>query len=112
MMVKALVVAGTIGSALQLAMVLTGHQVLSMQDWYGPGGMALSLLAGVIYARISRGSSRDVVIGGSLAGGICALIGIGVSYLLGDVPSSLLLFGTVASAVAGAVGAAVARAIR
>lgn len=52
MMVKALVVAGTIGTVLQLAMVLTGHQVRSIQDWYGPGGMALSLLAGVIYASV------------------------------------------------------------
>jgi hypothetical protein len=42
--------------------------------------------------------------GGVLAGAICALIGIAVSYFLKDVPASLMLLGTLSSAVTGAIG--------
>lgn len=106
---KALLAAGAIGSALQLVMVVTGHQVQPVQDWYGPGGMTLSLIAGVIYARMSGGGWSDVMVGGLVAGGACAFVGIGVSYLLGDVPGTLLLLGTAASAAAGAVGGVIGR---
>jgi len=46
----------------------------------------------------------SAILGGVLAGGLCALIGIAVSYLLKDVPASLLALGTLSSAVTGAVG--------
>jgi hypothetical protein len=45
-----------------------------------------------------------VVVGGILAGAICALLGIAVSYFLKDVPASLLALGTLSSAVTGAIG--------
>jgi hypothetical protein len=67
--------------------------------------MTLSLIAGVIYAALARGSSTgSAVTGGVLAGAICALIGIAVSYALKDVPASLLALGTLSSAVTGAIG--------
>jgi hypothetical protein len=51
----------------------------------------------------------DVLLGGAIAGGLCAVIGIAVSYFLGDVPATVLIFGTVSSAVAGVVGGAIVR---
>jgi hypothetical protein len=50
-----------------------------------------------------------VLIGGAIAGGLCALIGIAASWALGDVPAQVLGFGTVASTVAGLAGAAIGR---
>lgn len=43
-------------------------------------------------------------VGGAIAGAACALIGIAVSYLLGDVAVTVLVLGTVSSAVTGAIG--------
>jgi hypothetical protein len=71
--------------------------------------MAISLVAGVVYVlSSSRSESTSPTLGGALAGGICALIGIGVSFALGDVPASLLALGTLSSAVTGAIGGWVA----
>jgi hypothetical protein len=44
-----------------------------------------------------------------MAGGICAVIGVGVSVLLGDVPPSLLALGTASSAVTGLIGGIIGR---
>ncbi|MEO5902967.1 MAG: hypothetical protein ABIQ55_03035, partial [Gemmatimonadaceae bacterium] len=54
-------------------------------------------------------SVGSLAIGGAIAGGICALIGILISHLLGDVPASLLLLGTVSSIVTGAIGGAIGK---
>jgi hypothetical protein len=86
-------------------MVVAGHTNKSIANLFAIGGMSLSLIAGVIYAILARGSSTgSAVVGGVLAGAICALIGIAVSYFLKDVPASLLALGTLSSAVTGAVG--------
>src|ERR1700761_2400264 len=101
---QTLIKATVIGLVLQLIMVVSGHYVLAVKDGFAIGGMLISLVAGVIYVRTTRGSWGDSVVGGALAGGICALIGIAVSCALGDVDAAVLLFGTLGSAVAGAVG--------
>lgn len=102
---RALLVATIIGTVLQTAMVVAGHSNRSIAKLFAVGGMSLSLIAGVIYATMARGSTTgSAVIGGVLAGAICALIGIAVSYFLKDVPASLLLLGTLSSAVTGAIG--------
>lgn len=60
---------------------------------------------GLIYAVLATGATTgSAVAGGVLAGGLCALIGIAISYHLKDVPASLLALGTMSSAVTGAVG--------
>jgi hypothetical protein len=43
-------------------------------------------------------------LGGAVAGGVCALIGIAVSVLLGDTPVFVLGLGTAISVLTGAVG--------
>jgi hypothetical protein len=102
---RALLIATAIGTVLQTAMVVAGHSNRSIAKLFAVGGMSLSLIAGVIYAAMARGNGTgSAVIGGVVAGAICALIGIAVSYFLKDVPASLLLLGTLSSAVTGAIG--------
>jgi hypothetical protein len=50
------------------------------------------------------GPTSSLIVGGLVAGGLCALIGIFISYWLGDVPAAVLAFGTASSAVTGALG--------
>jgi hypothetical protein len=107
---SALVVATGIGTVLQLAMVIAGHSNKSIAALFGIVGVSISLIAGVVYAaRAKQGSTMTLAIGGLIAGGLCALLGIVVSFLLGDVPAIILLVGTTSSAVTGAIGGAVGR---
>ena len=102
---RALVIATIVGIVLQVAMVVGGHYSPSITKLFALGGMGFSLVAGVVYAMLARGRGAGAgAAGGALAGGICALIGIAVSYLLGDVPASLLALGTASSVVTGAIG--------
>lgn len=102
---RALTIASIIGTVLQLAMILAGHYNTSFARFFAIGGMGFSLIAGVIYTLNARPTvATDAIIGGLLAGAICAFIGIFASHLLGDVPASLLLLGTVSSAFTGALG--------
>ena len=107
---RALVVASIIGTVLQLAMIVAGHYNASFASLFAIGGMGFSLIAGVIYALNARPTAAtDAIVGGLFAGAICAFIGIFASYLLGDVPASLLLLGTVSSAFTGAIGGWIGR---
>ncbi|MEO5814837.1 MAG: hypothetical protein ABIT20_06110 [Gemmatimonadaceae bacterium] len=102
---RAVTTATVIGTVLQLAMVLAGHSNASIAAMFAVGGMGISLVAGVIYAAQARGGSAgSAALGGLIAGGLCALIGIAVSYALGDVTAQILALGTLSSAVAGAIG--------
>ena len=93
-----------VGTILQLAMVLAGHWVPEVAALFGPLGMAISLAAGWLAARWGGSRGADAARDGAIAGGVCAFIGILVSYALGDVSLALLLLGTLSSAVAGALG--------
>ncbi len=102
---RAVIVATVAGTVLQLAMVFAGHSNASIAAMFAVGGMGISLVAGVIYAMQSRGGSAgSAAVGGLVAGGLCALIGIVVSYALGDVTAQILALGTLSSAVSGAIG--------
>ena len=104
----ALLNATLVGTALQLAMVLGGHYNKGIANLFAVLGVSISLVAGLLFALWARqptlGSSA---LGGLLAGGICALLGILVSYFLGDVTASILVLGTLSSAITGAIGGAV-----
>jgi Domain of unknown function (DUF6265) len=109
---RAVLIAAIVGTVLQVAMVVAGHSNKSIAGLFAVGGMGLSLLAGLIYAFIARESGAslgNLAIGGAIAGGVCAFIGILVSHLMGDVPASLLLLGTVSSIVTGAIGGAIGK---
>jgi hypothetical protein len=96
-------------TALQVAMVVAGHYSPAIAQWFAIGGMGLSLLAGIALAWRSGDSLAGAALGGALVGAECAFVGIAVSLLLGDVEPMLLAFGTLGSAVAGAIGGALAR---
>lgn len=101
--------ATAIGTALQVAMVVAGHFVPALRDpGFAIGGMGLSAVAGWLSARPAAAGLGRALGGGAITGGVCALIGIGVSVALGDVPASLLLMGTGGSTVAGVFGAGLA----
>ncbi len=102
---RALLLATGLGTILQVAMVVAGHSNKSIAALFAVGGMGFSLIAGLAYAMWARGDSvSSIAVGGLVAGAICALIGISVSYMLGDVNKSLLALGTISSAVTGALG--------
>ncbi|MDO9338394.1 MAG: hypothetical protein Q7T61_18530 [Caulobacter sp.] len=107
---SALVRAILIGTALQLAMIIAGHFVPFIKDnvfmW---GGMALSLVAGLLYAFAARDRLGPSLMGGGVAGAVCAVIGIGASVLLGDTPAFVLAVGTGMSFVTGLIGGGIGR---
>ena len=104
---RAVLLATILGTVLQIAMVLAGHSNPSVAKLFAVGGMGFSLIAGVAVALFSRQSTSSVAslaAGGAIAGGVCAIIGILVSYILGDVPATLLALGTLSSVITGAIG--------
>jgi hypothetical protein len=105
---SALVRATGIGLALQVVMVVAGHFVPAVAGLFAVGGMGFSALAGWLYGRAAP-QGGQALLGGGLAGGLCALLGIGVSVGLGDVPPSLLALGTGSSVVTGVIGAGIAK---
>lgn len=109
---RAVLIASFIGTILQVAMVLAGHSNASVAAMFAVGGMSISLIAGVIYGYLVKGPRNlgGLIAGGATAGGVCAFIGIFVSHLMGDVPTSLLLLGTISSVVTGAIGGAIGKA--
>lgn len=109
---RALSSATLIGTVMQLAMVVCGHFVPAVAKSFGVAGITISLLAGLLYAIWGRHAARGTAAsGGALAGGICAVIGIAVSYVLGDVPAGILVFGTLSSAITGALGGVIGSAL-
>ena len=74
MKARALSIAFGVGLALQLAMVIIGHFVPVVKNsGFAIGGMAISLLAGFLYAKLTETGWGDSLVGGILAGGACAL---------------------------------------
>jgi hypothetical protein len=107
---RALSIATAIGTVLQLAMVIAGHSNKSIAALFAVLGVSISLVAGIVYAMSAKtGSTSSLAVGGLVAGALCALIGIVVSYLLGDVPAFVLAVGTGSSAITGAIGGALGK---
>jgi len=109
---RAVLIASIVGIVLQVAMVLAGHSNPSVAAMFAVGGMSISLIAGIIYGYLVKGPRvlSGLIAGGATAGGLCAFVGILVSHLMGDVPASLLLLGTISSIVTGAIGGAIGKA--
>jgi len=97
---------------LQVLMVVVGHWVEPVKGMYLWGGLAISAAAGIAYAWRARPGWVWALLGGLVSGGVCALLGILVSFLLGDVPAMILLVGTLSSAVTGVIGGAIGKLIR
>ena len=108
---KAFIIAVVIGIAAQLAMIAAGHFVPVIKDkGFMVGGLLISLIAGLLYARLSAAPRwPTALLDGGLAGGVCALIGIGASVALGDTEPVILVVGTLSSIVTGIVGGAIGK---
>lgn len=109
---RAITMATVVGTVAQVAMVVAGHYHAEVAALFAVLGMAISLAAGAAVPVLARGAvlSRGGAAGaGAVAGGVCALLGIAVSYALGDVPAAVLAFGTASSAVTGALGGLLGR---
>jgi hypothetical protein len=107
---RALAAATLIGTVMQLTMTTVGHANPDVKNLFAVVGMGISLIAGILYTVISTEViTRDNVVGGLIAGAVCAFIGIAVSFFLHDVPASILVIGTAMSAVTGALGGWVGR---
>ena len=96
-----------VGTVLQMLTVILGHfGNLAAEHAIGFlfAGMMISATVGYLYAQdVSKGYGRGAY-GGAIAGGLCALIGIAVSVLLGDMAPAVLLLRTLISVLTGAVG--------
>ena len=80
MKLRTLFIATLVGTGLQVGLVVAGHVIRVLQDpGFAIGGMAFSALAGWLYARAAKGDWGDTAIGGAIAGGVCAAVGIAVS---------------------------------
>jgi hypothetical protein len=97
------------GTIAQIAMVVAGHFVPAVASLFAIGGMGISALAGWAALKGQVAGLSAAAGSGALAGGISAAIGIAVSVALGDVPTSLLAFGTGASTVTGLIGGLIGR---
>jgi hypothetical protein len=111
MNMRALITNTVIGAALQVAMIVAGQYLPAVQAYYPIAGTLISLVAGLLYARAARGGWGDSLVGGAITGAVCALIGIAMSWALGQVPPITFLIGTSASAVGGLIGGAVGKVI-
>lgn len=98
----ALIRATALGTVLQVAMVVSGHFIPAIALLFAPLGVGISLLAGLLYGRWA--GPKGAWAGGALAGGLCALLGIALSFGLGDVTAAILALGTLSSAVGGMLG--------
>ena len=104
-----LLIATTVGLILQLLMVVAGHYMPPVKAKFALGGMLISLIAGAIYIRLEQQGWQGALLGGAIAGGVCALLAIAVSVSLKDVPAMILVVGTLGSVVAGLVGGGIAK---
>jgi hypothetical protein len=97
--------AGIVGTSLQVTMVLLGHFIpWVVQNAFAFGGMFISGVAGLLYARDLDRGYRAGALGGLILGPSCAAIGVVLSVLLGDTPPQVIAFAVLVSALTGAVG--------
>jgi len=58
MSARSLLIASFVGTLLQIVMVVAGHSNPAIKGLFAFGGMGLSLVAGVLYARLARPAKK------------------------------------------------------
>jgi hypothetical protein len=102
---KVLLRATFVGIVLQIAMYVLGHYVPWVRlNAFMFAGMMISATAGYLYSMDASLGWFAGATGGAIAGGVCGFIGVGLSVLLGDTPSTMLATLTAIAVLVGAVG--------
>lgn len=102
---KSMVPMTAVGTIVQIAMVVAGHyNEFIKNNVFAIGGMLISLVVAAMWAAKGAASKGNAFGGGAIVGGVCAILGIAVSVILGDTDAAVLGFGTAGSAVAGGIG--------
>jgi len=94
-----------IGTVMQVAMVVIGHfNEFVKNNVFALGGMGISLLAGLLFARAAAHCMGSAIKGGAIVGGVCAVLGVAVSMALGDTDAMVLAIAAVSSSITGLIG--------
>lgn len=93
-----------VGTTLQVANSLARH-LGWLTDYYAQfGGMFISGVAGLLYAReVNRGYGPGAA-GGAIGGLVCAIIGVALSVTLHDAPPALIPLAMLICTLTGAIG--------
>src|SRR5690348_15233211 len=93
-----------VGTTLQVANSIARH-IGWMTDYYAQfGGMFISGVAGLLYAReVNRGYGPGSA-GGAIAGLLCAVIGVALSVTFHDAPPALIPLAMLICTLTGAIG--------
>ena len=94
-----------IGTVMQVAMVVIGHyNIFVKENVFAIGGMMISLISGLLFSKAAARCAGSALRGGALVGGACAVLGVLVSMILGDVPPITLAIAAVSSSITGLIG--------
>lgn len=101
-----------VGILLLITFVVFSHYLPLLATQVLFATLMIAGISGLLYAREAARGYGIGALGGAFSGGICALAGIAVAILLGDVPAftmgpapgKVMVIGTAASVLAGAVG--------
>ena len=94
-----------IALVLQLVQVVAGYFSRPIANLAGVWGMGIPLVVGWLYAVRQGLTPKDAATGGLLIGAVGAVAGLALAALLGNVESSFIPLGTLASAATGLIGA-------
>ncbi len=99
------------GTALQVAMVVIGHLVPSLQAMglFPIAGTLIGGITGWLASTGTAGAMGAKVGSGAIAGGVAGALGSLVSTALGDVPLGNIAIAGGSTLVTGAIGAALAK---
>ena len=97
--------AAVTGIVLQIAMIVIGHYIAWVRaNAWEFGGMMISGLAGLFYARdFAKGYAKGAL-GGAIVGGTAGLIAVSVANILQDEPLIAIPVATAVTTLTGAIG--------
>jgi hypothetical protein len=93
-----------VGTTLQVANSLLRH-IGWTNDYYAQfGGMFISGVAGLLYAREVNRGYRAGAAGGAVGGLVCAVVGVALAVTLRDAPPVLIPLAMLVCTLTGAIG--------
>lgn len=93
-----------VGTTLQLANALLRHMNWLSDYYWQFGGMFISGVAGLLYAREVNKGYRWGAVGGAIAGLVCTTVGVALSVTLRDVSALLIPAAMIVCTLTGAIG--------